>query len=157
VSKPIALTRLAVSMALVTVALGAGPGAPAAKAHGAKAETYTAEAPVPDPRLFNCSEGTEGESKESHSFSRIVAGTLSVTMTDFTGDWDIYLYDKRGIIIGESSTGQPIDDESSVDQPTNPQVESFSTLLRANQIVTIVACNWAGGPTATVSFTFRRS
>ncbi|MEO7836484.1 MAG: hypothetical protein ABIS21_02445, partial [Acidimicrobiales bacterium] len=76
-------------LATIFASLSGGLAVPAADAHGAESETYTAEAAVPSPA--QCRDGQEGISRESHPFQLPVSGRLSVTMTEFTGDWDLYL------------------------------------------------------------------
>ncbi len=65
-------------------------------------------------------------------------------MTEFTGDWDLYLVDRTDTVVASSTDGQPPD----------PQIEAMAATLEANDAVSIVACNFSGGPTASVSFTF---
>ena len=122
----------------------AGVAVPAAQAHGAMSETYTAEAPTPSTN--QCRTAPEGVGRESHAFQLPVSGTLSVTMTEFTGDWDLYLLDSTGTTLA-SSTGEQVPGPEA-------QVEELSAVIGADDAVSIVACNWAGGASATVSFTF---
>jgi hypothetical protein len=69
------------------------------------------------------------------------AGTLKVDI-DFVGDWALGLRDAKGNRLAESDGGTPETDESM-------QVK-FKKAGKA----TIEACNFAGGPTATVTWTF---
>jgi len=119
--------------------------APPAYAHGADSETYTADAPTPflasdaagcltleEPcsEFENCLSGEEGVSKESHPFQLAAAGQLTVEMSQFSGDWDLYLLNDNGDAI-DSSTG-----------PATDTTETVVARLNENNPVTIVACNY---------------
>lgn len=69
------------------------------------------------------------------------AGKLAVELTGYVGDWDLTLESKSGDIMA-SSAGFEV------------PVESFSVKFKKAAEVTIVACNFAGGPTAKGSFVF---
>ena len=69
------------------------------------------------------------------------AGTLKVDL-DFTGDWALGLRDAKGARLAESDGGTPETDES------------MQVKFKKATTVTIEACNFAGAPTATVSYLF---
>ena len=135
--------------------------APPVHAHGADSETYTADAPTPfvasdaagcltleEPcsEFEDCLSGAdEGVSKESHPFQLEAAGQLTVVMSEFSGDWDLYLLDADGREL-DSSAG-----------PASDTTETVAATLNGNVPVTIVACNFSGGPTANVNISFIRA
>ncbi|MEO7837375.1 MAG: Calx-beta domain-containing protein [Acidimicrobiales bacterium] len=131
---------------LIATGLLLGLPASPVQAHGANAETYTANAPVPfsTSEFANsggCSNGVEGVHKDSHPFSRPVPGTLDLTMTTSAGDWDIHIFDAdTGVLVaqGVRFTG----------------TEIVSAPVQAGQNLILEACNFAGPPTATVDYTF---
>lgn len=69
------------------------------------------------------------------------AGTLQVDI-DFVGDWALGMRDAAGERLAESDGGTPETDES------------MSVKFKKAQTITIEACNFAGAPTATVSYVF---
>ena len=68
------------------------------------------------------------------------AGKLKVDLA-FTGDWDLTLETKTGSILAESAA---------FEAPT----ETISVKFKKATEVVIVACNFAGGPTAKGSYVF---
>ena len=69
-------------------------------------------------------------------------GKLKVDLTGFQGDWDLTVEDKTGAILSESA--------GFVEATT----ETVAVKFKKKTEVTIVACNFAGGPTAKGSFVF---
>ena len=67
-------------------------------------------------------------------------GKLAVKIA-FTGDWDLTVEDKSGKILAESAA---------FEAPT----EQLTVKFKKAADVTIVACNFAGGPTAAGEFVF---
>lgn len=69
-------------------------------------------------------------------------GTLKVTIA-FDGDWALGLRDaKKGTRLAESDGGMPLD------------AESMQVKFKKATEVLIESCNFAGGPMATVTYTF---
>lgn len=68
------------------------------------------------------------------------AGKLQVDLA-FVGDWDLTLEDAKGKILAESAA---------FEAPT----EAISVKFKKPAEVTIVACNFAGAPTATGEYVF---
>lgn len=122
------------------VAIGAAP------ATGAKKRTRTVSqnwevvaAPFPgaddhsDPAT-EC--GVEGVSYGIHSFSTPGKGTLTTLLSGFEGEWDLYVTNSDGAVLG-----------SSVNFMTVPE-EKVTLRLPAKTEVRIYACNFLGGPMA---------
>lgn len=131
--------RLLIATALV-VAVGAAP------ATGAKKKTKTVSqewqvvaAPFPgaedhsDPAT-EC--GVEDVSYSIHSFSTPGKGTLTTRITGFEGEWDLYVTDGDGTLLG-----------SSVNFMAGSE-EKVTLKLPARTEANIYACNFLGGPTA---------
>lgn len=133
---------------LWAVVVVASVAAPPASAHGALSETYTVSANTPLP-LQNpkgrCSAGVEDVHKDSHSFQLPRAGTLTVRLDEYVGDWDVEIVDKKTGSVFAYADG------------VADAVQTVGATLSADQEVDIVACNFVGGPTARVSFTFSPS
>lgn len=135
------------TVTLVLVAVGAGSMAPAVA--GTKktiTKTYTASAPLPDPTNVAggysvCAQRVPG-SFDIKEFKVPAAGKLKVEVTNYTNDWDALLMDADKAELGESGSG-------GVGGP-----EVIEVKFKKAQTVSIVACNWAGGPTATVKYVF---
>jgi hypothetical protein len=127
-------------------------GAPSAFAGPKKTvtEKWTATAMFPDPSnqtgqgYGTCAQNVPG-SFDSHPFKIPAAGSLHVDLTNFHGDWDLLILDSDKSEIGGSGN----DPETA---------ESTDVTFRKAQTVTIVACNFAGTPTADVAavFTFKK-
>ncbi|MFN2524805.1 MAG: hypothetical protein ABR505_00850 [Actinomycetota bacterium] len=74
------------------------------------------------------------------------AGMLTVTMTEFTGDWDVWLnVGAKSFVAGAYSAQGPLEDGK----------ERFQHYINKPGTVTIVACNYTGGPTAHVDYVVR--
>lgn len=113
--------------------------------------TYTATAATPDPGNFVTNKLCDGvnpaESGEhKHEFAAPEAGTLDVTLTGYQGDWDLAVRNSKGANIGESGSGGYM--------PVAGSDEKTKIKIKKAEKLTIVACNWAGSPTATVKYTF---
>ena len=105
--------------------------------------TFTATgAPFPHPD--GCNGGVESVHKVSHSLETPKKGLLEVNMHSFEGDWDLFVTDTAGAVLGSSTAGQPID----------PPGETITVALDAKTEYLIVACNWSGAPVSTVDYVF---
>lgn len=133
--------RKSITMLLVLallVALGAAPATAGKKKKG----SFSAENPVP--AVDTCpTDAQEDLSKTSEALKVPFNGILTVTMTDFQGDWDLYVTDADGgeIVssVGSQLTGTPPEEEVSIYLPKGMSVQ-------------MIACNWIGGPTAEVAW-----
>lgn len=109
-------------------------------------KTYTATAPVPDPTNLAggysvCAQNVPG-SFHVEPFKVPGAGTLKIELKDYQIDWDLLLMDGKGKELASSGSG-------GLGEP-----EVVSLRIKKPTAVQIVACNWAGGPTGTVTYTF---
>ncbi|MDT7572020.1 MAG: hypothetical protein QOE05_2194 [Actinomycetota bacterium] len=137
----------ALVVASLAVAAVAAPPAMAAPKKKPITKTYTATAPLPDPSNY----GMQGysvcamnvpSSFDRQEFQVPAAGTLAVEVSGYQGDWDLLLLDSDD---SELSTGG----SSDLGVPETTEVR-----FKKAQKVSIIACNWAGTPTATVKYTF---
>ncbi len=141
------------ALGLVAGAL-AGPAAAGKKKKATKtiSETVSVTA-VPFPNYSSstgtptpgCSAGQEGVHKLTTAFEAPGAGTFTATMSGFTGDWDIYLFD-GDVVIGRSEAAQ-VPDQA-------PAEEKIEIKLAAGKTYDFVVCNWAGAPQATAEYTY---
>jgi hypothetical protein len=113
-------------------------------------KTYTATAPTPDPTNYAelgysvCSQMVP-QSAFTELFKAPGTGKLKIEMTGFVGDWDLLILDGKGAEIANSGGTQPVD----------PSIEQATIKVKkAGTTYKIISCNWAGGPTATVKYTF---
>lgn len=129
-------TRLVLAVApLALVAVATPPSSAAPKPmKGA----YTASAPVPG--APDC-DGTAPGSLHTAPIKVPGPGRFTADLTGFQGDWDFYLKANGGLL--SSSTG-------SVDATT----ETVSAKIKKAGTIQIVSCNWVGGPTGNVKWTF---
>jgi hypothetical protein len=139
--------RLALAL-VPLVALGASAGvASAAPKPKPIKKSYQATAGTPDPTPItgatggNCSP-TLDTAKHEAPFDMPWAGTLQVDLNGFQGDWALAILDSKGNKIADhdNDVTEPIDSPSKIVL----KVKKKATL-------TIRACNFAGGPTATVT------
>lgn len=137
---------LAVTVAAVSVAASAAPSALAAPKKKPITKSYAIATPMPDPTNLAggysvCAQNVPG-SFHVEPFKVPARGTLHIELSGFTGDYDLLLMDadKEELAYGGTSdvTGSEIVDMG----------------FKKATPVSIVGCNWAGGPTAKVSYTF---
>jgi len=111
-------------------------------------KTYTATAPLPDPTNYAqagysvCAQNVP-QSFDQKEFKAPAPGSLLVTVKDFQGDWDLLLEDADDAEIAAGGSSD-----------LGGAEEVFVKLRKKGETVHIVACNWAGSSTATVSYTF---
>jgi hypothetical protein len=140
---------------LTAVAAAAAVATIAAPAHAAKTikQTYAVSLPAPFPVMegmgdFNgCWNGQEGASKNTKTITLPSTG-LFKAQVDYTGDWDLYLFDAaKGTMLTASETTETGN--------TGPATERITfKKAKKGQKVNLVACNWSGLKDATVSYTF---
>lgn len=140
------------AVTLAVVALGTASMSPAIGAPKKTiTKTYTATAAVPDPTnvaggAYSVCPQTVPGSFQADEFKIPAAGTLKVEVGGYTGDWDALLMDSdKAEAAAAGSGGYP---------PVAGGPEVMELRFKKAQTVTIVACNWSGGPTAEVKVTF---
>ena len=145
-------TSLALVAALV-VGVAASPASAKPKKHKKPiTKTYTAMAPLPDPsnqtmQFYSVCAQNVPQSFDLKEFTAPAPGKLKVEMTGFTGDWDLLLMDSEDLEVA-SSGGSEI-------APAQPASESMTfKIKKSKKKYSIVACNYAGGASATVKYTF---
>lgn len=140
------------AVAVVLVAVGAASMAPAVAAPKKTiTKTYAVTAATPDPTNaaagdYSVCPQTVPGSFQADDFTIPAAGTLKVELDGYVGDWDALLMDSDKSEVGASGAGGYA--------PVAGGPEVIETSFKKKQTVTIVACNWAGGPTGTVKVTF---
>ena len=138
-SRTAVLTAVAVAAATVAAPVALAAPKPITK-------TYTATAPAPDPTnaaggYTVCAQNVPG-SFHIEEFKVPGPGALKVELTEYQVDWDLLLMDGKGKELASSGSGGV----------GGPEIASLK--LKKAGIVQIVACNWSGGPTGTVTYTF---
>ncbi len=144
--------RLALTLVpLIALGVAAAPSFAAPKKPAPIKKTYTATAATPDPTPItgqtggNCSPQLPGAKHEA-PFSIPYAGTLKVDLNGFQGDWALAILDASGAKIADHDNDAS---SSSVDAPSQIVIK-----LKKKTTVTVRACNFAGGPTATVTILY---
>lgn len=143
-------SALAVSLVGIVAAGSLAPALAAPKKPAPIKKTYTATAPVPDPTPIsgetggNCSP-TLDQAKHEAPFAIPYAGTLKVDLDGFQGDWALAVLDAKGAKIADHDN----DLGTAIDEPSTITIK-----LKKKTTVTIRACNFAGGPTATVTLLY---
>jgi len=134
---------------LLLSALAFAIGSVAAPALAAKKKSGSFSAsgvPFPGPDGCNGSHGAvEGVSVTSETFKAPFNGFLTVTMSGFEGDWDLFLNDADGNEMMSSTESQL--------QGAPPTEEVLFPLKKKTEVM-MSACNWVGGPSATVDWEF---
>ena len=105
---------------------------------------YSSHTATPTP---GCTAGEEGVHKVTTPFETPGAGKFTASMSGFTGDWDLYLFDEDGLILGRSENAQ-------ADPAMAPAEEAIEVTLAAGKTYDLIVCNWAGAPQATVEYTY---
>lgn len=90
-----------------------------------------------------CTAGQEGVHKVTTPLHIPGKGKLSADLKGFTGDWDLYVLDKKGRVLVESANDQTAG---------APMEEKVALKIKKMTDVAIVACNWAGTPQAELHY-----
>lgn len=98
------------------------------------------------------SSSLEGISTDTREIKTVGAGVLTVKVTGFSGDWDITVRDGAKVLgIGAgTTTGDP----SSLGTGLT---ETLAVKTRKATTLRLGVCNFLGGPTASVTYTFTYS
>jgi hypothetical protein len=144
---------LALAAALALGALGAPAGAGKTVT---KKKKFSAgpHAPMPTGILGEtegCLESVEGLNKTTVGYHTPKKGTFTAKIFNFEGDWDMYVTDKRGAVLGSSHASQL--------EGAPPTEKVVLTRVPAKEHLEVVVCNWAGlTPTADglITFKYRR-
>ena len=146
-TKPLVVVGVIAAVAVST------PATAATKKPKPITKTYTATAPLPDPSNYAqqgysvCAQNVP-QSYHTTTFTAPAPGKLAVKMGGFTGDWDLLIMDGAGTELAAGGG-------SDVGTPQAAATESATTKVKKKGAkYQIVACNWAGGSTATVTYTF---
>ncbi len=136
-------TALTVSLGAVVAAGALSPALAAPKPTPKPiTKTYTASAtPDPTPVAGDPCQPVTPAGRFTEPFKVPAAGTLAITIK-MTGDWALALRSKSGSTLASSDGGMPMD------------AESIQTKFKKPTEVLIDACNFAGAPTAEVTYTF---
>lgn len=87
---------------------------------------------------WNCAGGEEGVHKTTFDYEAPFTGTLTASMSGFTGDWELLLLDHEGDVVGYNLRSQWVDRKDE---------ERVSIRLKRRQTIQIVACNWLSSQT----------
>lgn len=102
--------------------------------------------PFPMDAASHCKEGVEGVSRSTRQVTLPARGVLVAELTGFHGDWVLEVYDAKGRMVGQGYS------------PLNPGSTGAAKVTykkgAKGQKLSIAACNFAGGPTATAKYTF---
>ena len=101
-----------------------------------------AGSPDPSATLGEICQGLSPSSRFEVPLKLTSPGKLKVDLTGFLGDWDLTVEDKKGSVLTSSA--------GFVEATT----ETVSLKVKKATELTIVACNFSGGPTAKGSFVF---
>ncbi len=140
-------TALCASLTLVVAAGALAPAVAAPPKPKPVSKSYTATAFPPDPSHAAITDGicntTNPTSQHNEPFTVPFPGVIKIDMKGFQGDWDLAVY-SAGTMIAESAQGltDPLDRPESI----------TLKLKKKGQKIQIRACNFAGGPTANVSY-----
>ncbi len=150
------MRRAIAALAVCGLVVGASMPATAAKkkAKSKKIQETHQVTALPFPNLSSatgtptpgCSAGQEGVHKMTFPFQTPGAGTLTVTTEGFTGDWDLYVFDGEGVVLGRG-------DQEQIPGGAPPE-EEIVLALKSGTTVDIVACNWLGEPQNEFTYTY---
>jgi hypothetical protein len=105
---------------------------------------YSSYTATPTP---GCTAGQEGVHKLTYAFETPGAGNLTLAMSGFTGDWDLYVFNSDGVAIARS-------DNEQVGQSMAPAEEKIVMPMGKGETYDLVICNWAGAPQASASLEY---
>ena len=135
-------------LALAAVAALSTTGSVAEAKHKKPIEkSYSVTAPTPDPTnwaggSYSVCAQVVPQSFHVEEFAGPEPGTIKVTLTGFQGDWDLLMTDDKGREVaagGSSDLGG---------------TETMTYKMKKAGTINIIACNWAGSPTATAKYVF---
>lgn len=151
------ITPFVLAGALAATAFAA-PAADAAKKKPIT-KTWTLTAATPDPTNYLgtagvgdysvCAQAVPG-SFEIKEFKAPASGKIKVTLTGFTGDWDLLVMDKGNNELAYGGS-------AGINTPDAPKAGDETVTVKAKKagfIFKLVGCNWAGGSTGKMSMTF---
>lgn len=130
--------RARLVLAVLPLALVGAVALPSSAAPKPMTGAYTASAPVPG--APDC-DGLAPGSLHTMAIKVPSAGRFTADLTGFAGDWDFFLKANGSEL--SASTGS-----------FDAMVETVTAKLKKATTVNIVSCNWAGGPTGSVKWTF---
>jgi hypothetical protein len=131
----------------LAIAAVAAPPALAAPKKKTITKSYDVTAAMPDPTNFAgqgypvCAQNVPG-SFDKRTIAIPAAGTIEVEVSGFQGDWDLLLEDADDSELAEGGSNGLGGSETA------------DVRFKKAQKMSIVACNWAGTPNATVKYTF---
>lgn len=133
---------------LIGVGLLSAPGSAASKKKLEDTVSLTA-APFPNYSSVTgtsspgCTAGEEGVHKVTTPLHVPGKGKLTADLTGFTGDWDLYVFDKSDRVLASSANDQTAG---------APMEERLSISFTKMTDIAIVGCNWAGAPQAELHY-----
>lgn len=144
------MRKLTITLLAATVAMGALAAPAVAKKKKVHIHEEFSAQLLPFPNAVedvghSCTAGLDDVHKFTIPFQAPVAGTLTVELAGFTGDWDLYVFDEAGGPLGASEESQLQGSEAK---------EQIVTTLKAKETINIVACNWLGAPDASGYYKF---
>lgn len=139
----------------LSLVLAAGALAPAVAAPPKPkpiSESYTVQgAPVPHPAQgTSCVDAAlEGVSMTTKTIKPTGAGILNVTLTGFSGDWDITVKNDKDAVL---ATGGPTTTPTALTE--SGATEKLTMKTKKGMTLNISVCNFLGGPTADAKYVF---
>ena len=140
------MRRTVVLLVVAGLLVGAGltPATAGKKKKRKVTEEYSFSAPVPNPNMSGCNQmGVEDLQYQTAAFSTPGKGVLDLVLENFQVDWDLFVLDSSGNVIGSSKSDNMA-----------AAIERVVLPVAGKEDLTILACNWAGGPTATATLTY---
>ena len=136
---------------IVAFAAVAAAVLPASAAPKTISGTYTATAPAPDPTPFTGQTGgncrpTLDQAKHEQEVALPAAGLWNVELGGYTGDWALAILDPKGTVLADS--------DNDISTVAEMAPEKIKYKIKKAGTYAIRGCNFAGGPTATVKWTF---
>lgn len=140
------MNRTLITTVAIAAAVAGVSGVASANHKKPITKSYTATASNPDPTNYAggsvCRRNVPGSAHEE-KFTAPEAGTLKASIKDFQGDWDMLLVDDKGRELSNSGGSELTDGK-----------EQMTYKFKKPGTVVIIACNWAGGPTAAAKYEF---
>jgi hypothetical protein len=134
-------TRLVLAVLPIAL-LGVTVATSSAAPKETKGEFTAAATPDPTATASDACQGVIPSGRFEVPFKAPAAGKFKVELTGFQGDWDLTVEDAKGNVIGSSA--------GFVEATT----ETVQIKLKKAAELTIVACNFAGGPAASGSYVY---
>ena len=136
---------------VVAAVLAASVAVPAAEANHRKplSGSYDLTLPVPfpgeSPSGSHCADAPDDLSRDTRPVTMPATGRFKVTLSEYLGDWIVELWDAKGQLVTYGAGLSTGDTTATM---------TYRKKSKKSETFTLAVCNYTGGPTGHVDWTF---